>query len=234
MSPAAIDVDAAVLIIGAGPVGLFIAQRLAKENISVTVLEKEEGLSQLPRASIYYPAVQRAFVKAGIWDSLIKSGGIRITGIEMRPNPVSDGNGGKKMSPLIARMPKEENLDPYGPPSDAREISMLNMPQPLLAKCLLDECLKLGVQVHFNKDLVSIDDNGSESGIVCVTVGDAVSGDTRQYRSSFLVGSDGASSKTRKLLNIKFQGQSWPEKVVATDVYLRNHEQMPVTTTQIL
>lgn len=84
------ELTSQVLVIGAGPVGLFAACRLGQAGISVTVLEKDEHLSQLPRAGIYYPPVQFAFQKAGLWDALMAGGGFRTTGLDMRLNPVDD------------------------------------------------------------------------------------------------------------------------------------------------
>lgn len=46
---------AQVLIIGAGPVGLFLALKLAKEGIDVLVLESEQQILQSPRATTYVP-----------------------------------------------------------------------------------------------------------------------------------------------------------------------------------
>lgn len=227
--------DTQVIIVGAGPVGLYAAYRLAQAGISSIVFEKDDSLSQLPRAGIYYPPVQFAFVKDGLWDALIKGGAFRTTGLDMRNGPVSDGQGGKKMGSLIACYPKEENLDIYGLPTASRAISMLNLAQPKLADVLLEMAVSTGkVEVRFNNELVTIDDNGGESEVVVVSVKDTVSRETRQFRSAFLIGSDGARSKVRSQLNIPFQGHSWDEKVIATDVWLLNHDEMPITTTQIL
>ena len=42
------------------------------------------------------------------------------------------------------------------------------------------------------------------------------------FRASFLVGTDGGKSKTRKLLGIPFIGHSWPERLLANDILLNN------------
>lgn len=84
------ELTSQVLVIGAGPVGLFAAYRLGKAGISVTVLEKDAHLSQLPRAGIYYPPVQFSFQEAGLWEALMAGGGFRTTGLDMRLNPVDD------------------------------------------------------------------------------------------------------------------------------------------------
>jgi NADPH-dependent 2,4-dienoyl-CoA reductase/sulfur reductase-like enzyme len=44
-------VHSTVLIVGAGPVGLLLALKLAKANINVTVIEKERAVSKSPRAA---------------------------------------------------------------------------------------------------------------------------------------------------------------------------------------
>lgn len=139
------------------------------------------------------------------------------------------------MGHLVACFPKEENLDTYGPPTLSRAISMLNLPQPKLAQVLLNEAVKLDtVKVLFNTELVSIEDDGGKSEVVRITAKDTVTGETTEYKSLFLIGSDGAKSKTRSLLNIPFQGHTWPDKLVATDVWLHNHDEMPITTTQVM
>jgi flavin-dependent dehydrogenase len=45
--------NAQVIIIGAGPVGLFLALKLAKAGVDVLVLEAEGQVSQSPRATTY-------------------------------------------------------------------------------------------------------------------------------------------------------------------------------------
>lgn len=141
------------------------------------------------------------------------------------------------MGRLVACFPKEENLDPYGPPTVSRAISMLNLPQPKLAEVLFNEAVKLAtVKVLFNTELVSIENDGSggASETVRITAKDTVTGQTTAYTSLFLIGADGAKSKTRSLLQIPFQGHTWPDKLVATDVWLHNHDEMPITTTQVM
>lgn len=42
-----------VIIVGAGPTGLFLGLKLAREGIDVLVLEGERGIMQSPRATTY-------------------------------------------------------------------------------------------------------------------------------------------------------------------------------------
>lgn len=146
------------------------------------------------------------------------------------------GQGGKKMGRLVACFPKEEDLDPYGPPTVSRAISMLNLPQPQLAQVLLDETRALpNATVLFHTELVSIDaDGGAAPHVVRVTARDTTTGATTAYAGAFLVGADGARSRARALLGVPFQGHTWPDKIVATDVWLRCHDEMPATTTQVM
>ena len=44
---------AEVIVVGAGPVGLFLALKLAKEGIDTIVLEAERQVLQSPRATTY-------------------------------------------------------------------------------------------------------------------------------------------------------------------------------------
>ena len=46
--------DYDVVVVGAGPVGLVAALLLAKQGISVLLLEKERSMFPLPRACLLY------------------------------------------------------------------------------------------------------------------------------------------------------------------------------------
>ncbi|KAF2227620.1 hypothetical protein BDZ85DRAFT_277505 [Elsinoe ampelina] len=137
-----------VLIVGAGPVGLFAAVRLGQAGIQTTFIEKESEISQLPRACMYYPQVQFVLQDAGIWTNIVEGGGFRTTGLDIRLPPVSDDQGRKKPGELVANFPGEPNFDPqvdaYGSPVQPPSMSMLDMPQPLLRKVLLEKAIETG------------------------------------------------------------------------------------------
>ncbi|KAI1380138.1 FAD/NAD(P)-binding domain-containing protein [Hypoxylon crocopeplum] len=236
--------DAEVVIIGAGPVGLFTALRLGQAGISVIVLERDDGLSQFPRACMFYPQVQFALDDAGIYNDLIeKGGGFRTTGLDIRLPPLLNSDGGKKPGQLVASFPKEDadKFRPEGPPRRLLDgtpaISMLNIPQSRMCQVLMDRAIGTGqVQVLFRKELISIESDGTVQGAaeVAIAVKDLASDIESRYTASFLIGADGGRSKTRSLLGIPFPGHTWPEKLVATDVWLPNEEGGPVTTTLLM
>ncbi|RYC65174.1 hypothetical protein CHU98_g1041 [Xylaria longipes] len=236
--------DAEVLIVGAGPVGLFTALRLGQAGISVTVLERDSGLSQLPRACMFYPQVQFALDEADVYNDLIKKGGgFRTTGLDIRLPPLSDGNGGKKPGQLVASFPKEDAIgfnpegSPRAPMDGTPAISMLNIPQSQMCQVLMSRAIGTGhVRVLFSRELISVESDGSGEGDANVSIGvkDLTSNTESRYTASFLIGADGSKSKTRSLLGIPFPGHTWPERLVATDVWLSNENDGPITTTLLM
>ncbi|KAL1857047.1 hypothetical protein Daus18300_010495 [Diaporthe australafricana] len=222
--------QADVLIIGAGPVGLFTALRLGQASVRVVVIERDPAVLQLPRSCGYYPIIQFAFHDAGIYETILQRGGFLTTGMDWRRNPTKDGAGGKKAGELVGGMPKNDRLNINGPPGSGT----LNMPQPKLCQIMLEEATKLeSVRVHFNTELVGIH-NGEEDSSVTIETKDVTTGDKKSFSGQYLVGADGGKSKTRALLEIPFSGHTWPEKLLATDVWLMNYEESPLTTTYLL
>ncbi|KAK2611421.1 hypothetical protein N8I77_004760 [Diaporthe amygdali] len=180
-------------------------------------------LRLLPRDSV-------RFQEAGIYNTIIQHGGFRTTGMDWRRNPSGDGKGGKKAGELVGGMPQEEKLDVYGPPGNGT----LNMPQPKLCQILLDEATKQEtISICFNTELVAIyDEEGDE--FVKAETKDITTGNKKIFAGRYLVGADGGKSKTRRLLGIPFSGHTWPEQLLATDVWLINYEESPITTTYLL
>ncbi len=62
--------DCQVAIIGAGPVGLMIANLLGAAGVDVVVLERNPTLLGLPRAIAYDAETLRLFSQVGLFDSI--------------------------------------------------------------------------------------------------------------------------------------------------------------------
>ena len=52
-----------------------------------------------------------------------------------------------------------------------------------------------------------------------VTLSVVVAGRTEEIRARWVIGADGAASTVRRLLGLSFDGTTWPERFVATNVY---------------
>ena len=63
-----------VVIAGAGPVGLTLALLLGTKDISVTVLEAEDKISEELRASTFHPPTLDMLALYGITDRMIEQG----------------------------------------------------------------------------------------------------------------------------------------------------------------
>lgn len=64
-----------VIVVGAGPVGLLTALRLAEAGISVTMLEALPTIEKSPRAMAYQPVAVKELDRAGVLDAVRKIGG---------------------------------------------------------------------------------------------------------------------------------------------------------------
>jgi len=73
----------------------------------------------------------------------------------------------------------------------------------------MEHAQKLGVEVLFDHEVTALAEN--EDGIT-VTAGG------KDFRAKWLIGCDGARSTVRKLAGIEFEGHTWPERFVATNV----------------
>ena len=62
-----------VAVVGAGPVGLMVANLLGLAGVKVTVLERNKGLLGLPRAIAYDAETLRLFALAGLLGQLAQA-----------------------------------------------------------------------------------------------------------------------------------------------------------------
>ena len=186
-----------VLIVGAGPVGVLNALGLARTGLSVTLVDAEPGIGDAPRAMVYHWSVLEGIERLGLLDAA------KQVGFTKQDYAWYVYATGEKIALSVAVL---EGLVPH--PYN------LHMGQHKLAEIALGELGRFdNAAVRFGTRVTGLtqDDDG-----VTVTV-DTPTG-TDQLRASYLIGSDGAGSTVRKALGLGFDGMTWPERFVATNV----------------
>lgn len=187
-----------VLISGAGPVGTFLALRLAQANISVIVLEAQEKLEDEARAMTHMPSVFEEFKRAGVYDDLFAAAGtLKNTGVCFRKTTDKS---------IIAKMPQMPGRP--GP---------FIVPQYIFCRILADHLKKYDhARLLLGHRLQAVDTSSDDKVTVTVKTTD----DTEKtFEASFLVAADGSKSVVRNMCGIKFEGETLPRQLVATDIY---------------
>ena len=208
--PSSLETSGApVIVVGAGPVGLLLALRLAQSNIKSVVLEKETDIGRAPRAIGYYGPVHKVFQEAGIYDRVAKDG--MPSGGYVWRKKLEDDRDGKKLGPIIGW-----NIMSRPDPQGNYELGhySIQLAQSDLCLILLEELKKTGLNEvvwgHAVSHLTQ-DDHG-------VTVTTNSPDGMKSFKGQYLAACDGGRSTVRKLLGIRLCGHSWPERFLATDV----------------
>ncbi|MFW3169066.1 FAD-dependent oxidoreductase [Geodermatophilus sp. CPCC 206100] len=190
--------DDAVLVVGAGPVGVLNALGLARAGVPVTVLDRAPGVNWSPRAAIYHWAALDGLDRLGVFDQAAARGFLKQD-YEYRAYRTGERVrfGLDSLDGLVDR--------PYN----------LHLGQGALVQLALDELAGYGTaRVLWEHSVVGLvqDDTG-------VTVTAQTPAGTETFRAAWAIGADGASSAVRKALGLPFEGFTWPERFVATNIH---------------
>ncbi len=189
--------DQQVTVVGAGPTGLLTALGLAQQGVSVSVVERAPALQDTPRAIVYHWSTLDGLARLGLLEKASAAGflkqdyayHVRATG-----EIISYG--------LAALDGKVER--PYN----------LHLGQGALAEVILAELNNFdNVRVLWSHEVTGIEQDAT--GIEVALRGPE---GHSVLRSQWLVGADGAGSTVRRLLGLEFEGMTWPERFVATNV----------------
>lgn len=185
-----------IAVVGAGPVGALTALGLAQRGHRVLLLESEQELPTAPRAIVYYWHVLEGLDALGVLDD-IDATGIRNTAFRTRVLATGD-EAVVSLAPLEAVTPRPWNI---------------HLGQHDVVRIALDHLSRLpNATLRLGAPVTAVRQDGHE---VVLDVGGESPG---EVRASWVVGADGARSAVRTSLGIGFDGTTWKDRFVATDL----------------
>ncbi len=194
MNSAATDID--VLIVGAGPVGLSAAVELGSRGVRCLVVERNDRVGYSPRAKTTNVRTREHLRRWGIADALRAASPIS-------PDRTSDVVFATRMNgPLLARF--ENAMNGYRVRNNLYSEEAQWVPQYILEDVLRLHAQTLpSVTVQFETEFVSLTQTDDA---VVSQIKDRRSGEIRQVRSTYLIGTDGARSAVREAIGAKMNG----------------------------
>ncbi len=184
-----------VLVVGAGPTGLFTAGELARHGVISRVIEKEPTRHRQTRATEIQPAVLEVFQRAGLAEAILASS------LPMRGLRVLD-----------ARR-EEAFLSPI-PPADSPFPHTRSLAQWQTEDILCQRLEDLGVVVERGVEAgeITVRDDG-----VRVECTDS-EGRPFVIHADYLVGAGGAHSTCRGAIHERLCGVTYPRRYLVADV----------------
>jgi 2-polyprenyl-6-methoxyphenol hydroxylase-like FAD-dependent oxidoreductase len=198
-------VDTDVLIVGAGPVGLFLANECARRGLSWRLVEAHATQSEHSKALAVMPRTLEIFDMAGVVGPFLEVGN-RVTWIAV-----------EEPSRTVARM-KFAAESPYP--------FVAMVPQDVTEKLLVEELRRKGGSVEYETTLVSAEERDDHVEATLNQKGQPVGISAR-----FVVGCDGAHSTIRHLLNLPFAGATYDAFFMLADT--DTNETLPADEMQL-
>jgi 2-polyprenyl-6-methoxyphenol hydroxylase-like FAD-dependent oxidoreductase len=203
-SDGAVDTD--VLIVGAGPVGLFLANECSRRGLRFRIVEARSTQSEHSKALAIFPRTLEIFDMAGLVAPFLEAAN-RVTSVAVvaHQRPLAD----MSFAP-------EESAYPF--------VAMV--PQNVTERLLLEQLRNSGGEVEYETTLVSADPNHD-----CVVARMSKKGELVTLKASFVVGCDGAHSSVRRLLGLPFEGGEYDVSFMLADV--ATNETLPAQQMQL-
>ena len=185
--------DTDILIVGAGPVGLFLASECARRGLRWRLVETHASQSVHSKALAIFPRTLEVLDMAGLVEPFLR--------VANRVASVAVVSHGRRLAHL--RFAPENSPYPF--------IAMV--PQNVTERLLAEQLEDAGGKVEYNTALVSAVDRGSHVAATLDRHGERV-----DLTATFVVGCDGAHSTVRHLLNLPFAGGEYEDSFMLADV----------------
>jgi len=187
-----------VVIVGGGPVGMICALGLAQAGVRVTVIEAEARIIDSPRAAVYFWSVLDGLGRLGILQAA------EAAGVRKQDYTYLVRRSGERIV-YSMQVLAGHTAHPYN----------LHLGQHLLADIAMRRLQAFSqATLRFGTRLQELRQD-AEGVTLSVTTGLTA----EELRARWVIGADGAGSAVRRLLGLSFDGLTWPERFVATNLY---------------
>jgi 2-polyprenyl-6-methoxyphenol hydroxylase-like FAD-dependent oxidoreductase len=188
--------DTDVLIIGAGPTGLMLANQLARRGVKPRIIDHHSGPAQQSRAMAVQARTMEIYSKMGIIEKSLALGE-RATAANMWANgrwtariPVGDIGQSLSPYPFVLMLGQDDN------------------------ELIMGEKLReLGVTVEWNTELTAIEQHPDRVDVT-LKLPDRT---TQRITAAWVAGCDGSRSPVRELSGIKFPGAPYEHTFFVAD-----------------
>ncbi|WP_333771555.1 FAD-dependent monooxygenase [Streptomyces sp. IBSBF 2435] len=188
--------DTEVLVVGAGPVGLTAAVELHRRGVGCRIVDRLREPQPYARAVGVQPRTLEVWDAMGLvrdaLDAAVPLYG-RLTFVNGRPGPRID-----------LKLPSDV---PYG---------FAALPQYATEQLLTARLEAYGGRVERGTELLDVEQDAGTAGSVRAGLGTADG--TETVRARYVVGCDGAHSRTRQVLGPAFEGDAFAEEYLLGDV----------------
>jgi len=191
MSNTATETD--VLIVGAGPVGLFLANECARRGMRWRLVETRSSQSEHSKALAIFPRTLEIFDMAGLAAPFLENAN-RVTSVAV----MAQGR-------TLAHMRFTPGETPYS--------FVAMVPQNVTEKLLVEHLRRTGGAVEYETTFVSAVEQGDHVNVTLDHKGEPI-----RLTASFVVGCDGAHSAVRHLLKLPFEGAEYEDSFILADV----------------
>ena len=186
-----------VIVVGGGPTGFVTALGLAQAGADVCLIEAEAGINDSPRSCVYH------------WSML---DGLERLGIREEAERI-----GYTKDDYLWLVKKTGERLPY----DLKVLSSVT-PFPYNIQLGQDRLAEICLRRLEGMDHADVRWNTAFAGLSQDAEGVTVAAETvegpNELRARWVIGADGAGSAVRRALGLKFEGMTWPERFVATNV----------------
>jgi 2-polyprenyl-6-methoxyphenol hydroxylase-like FAD-dependent oxidoreductase len=184
--------DTDILIVGAGPVGLFLANECSRRDLRWRLVETRALQSEHSKALSIFPRTLEILDMAGLVAAFLEKAN-RVTSVA-----VMEGQ------QTLARMRFEPEESPYS--------FVAMVPQDVTERLLLEALQSKGGSVEYETSFVSAVQHDD---FVNATLDHK--GQPMELTAAFVVGCDGAHSVVRHLLDLPFEGAQYDALFMLAD-----------------
>jgi len=185
-----------VLIVGAGPTGLMLANQLARRGVRVEIVDRHAGPAEQTRAMAVHARTLEIYAKLGLADRAVELGKIGA-------GATFWAQGRKKARLVLGDMGKGLSAHPY----------VLMLGQDDNERLLGANLAKQGVSIQWNTELIALEQQPNRVTATLKTR----DGRTSRVTAAYVAGCDGGRSAVRELNGIEFAGAPYEHTFFVAD-----------------